>query len=96
MPDTTHVQNAEGLNTDIWIISAGRESQFDLSEIDGGNVNENIREYSVSDLAFYLLNPQPIEVEKRLIGCEIHYPQGRLARMVERLKRLLPGKLHRI
>ena len=85
-----------GSNTDIWIITQGRDSQFDLSKIDGGKVNENVREYQISDIAYYLLNPQPIEVEKRLIGCEIHYPQRTITKIVEKLKRLLPRRLRRV
>ena len=78
---------------DIWVISEGRDVQFDLSEIDGGQVNENVREYQISDIGCYLLNPQPIEIEKRLIGCEIHYPQRTSTKIIEKLKRLLPGRL---
>lgn len=82
-----------GSRSDIWVISEGRESQLDLSEIDGGNVNENVREYQISDIACYLLNPQPIEIEKRLIGCEIHYPQRTTTKVIEKFTRLLPGRL---
>ena len=89
-------QSVSGSNTDIWIISEGREIQFDLSEIVGEKTNDNAREYQISDIAFYLLNPKPIEVEKRLIGCEIHYPQRTLTKIVEKLKRLLPGRLRGI
>ncbi len=96
MPASNEQQSFPGSKTDIWIISEGRESQSDLSEIDGGIINENVREYEISDIAYYLLNPQPIEVEKRLIGCEIHYPQRTTTKIVEKLKRLLPGRLRRI
>lgn len=82
-------------NSDVWVISEGRESQFDLSTIDGGKANEAVREYQISALAFYLLNPQPIEVEKRLIGCEIHYPQRAISKMIEKFKRLVPARLRR-
>ncbi|MGD9123335.1 MAG: hypothetical protein PVG59_21825, partial [Desulfobacterales bacterium] len=68
-------QRIDGSRTDIWVISEGRESQFDLSQIDAGIDNASVREYQISDFGCYLLNPQPIEIEKRLIGCEIHYPQ---------------------
>jgi hypothetical protein len=79
--------------TDIWVISEGRDAQFDLSEIDAGQVNENVREYQISDIGCYLLKPQPIEIEKRLIGCEIHYPQRATTKIIEKLKRLLPKRL---
>ncbi|MBW2516636.1 MAG: hypothetical protein JRE88_07630 [Deltaproteobacteria bacterium] len=79
--------------TDIWVISEGRDAQSDLSEIDGGKVDENVREYQISDIGCYLLSPQPIEIEKRLIGCEIHSPQRTITKIIEKLKRLLPGRL---
>ena len=95
MPVPKNQQCFSSSNTDIWIISEGRDSQFDLSGIDTGKVNEKVREYQISDIACYLLNPQPIEVEKRLIGCEIHYPQRALTRVVDKLKRILPARLRR-
>lgn len=96
MPAPKRQQSDGGSHSDIWIISEGRESQFDLSAIDGGKVDENVRIYQISDIAYYLLNPQPIEIEKQLIGCEIHYPQRTTTKIVERLKRLLPRRLRRI
>ena len=96
MPAPKNQQRCGGPRTDIWVISEGRDAQFDLREIDGGNGSENGREYQISDIGCYLLNPQPIEIEKRLIGCEIHYPQRTTTRIIEKLKRLLPGRLRRI
>jgi hypothetical protein len=89
-------QRIDGSRTDIWVISEGRESQFDLSQIDAGIDNASVREYQISDFGCYLLNPQPIEIEKRLIGCEIHYPQRTTTRIIEKLKRLLPGRLRSV
>jgi hypothetical protein len=89
-------QRFGGSRSDIWVISEGRDAQFDLSEIDGGKVNEIVREYQISGIGSYLLNPQPIEIEKRLIGCEIHYPQRTTTKIIEKLKRLLPGRLRNL
>ena len=96
MPAAKNPQRFGGSRTDIWVISEGRDAQIDLSEIDGGKVNENVREYQISDISCYLLNPQPIEIEKRLIGCEIHYPQRTITKIIEKLKRLLPGRLRSV
>ena len=82
--------------SDIWIIAGGKDSQIDLSAIEAAKDNEQLtalREYQISDIAHYLLNPKPIEVVKRLIGCEIHYQQGLTAKFIERIKRLLPRRL---
>jgi hypothetical protein len=81
------------LNTDVWIISKGRDSQFDLSAIESGKNTEAVKEYQISDIALYLLNPNPIEVEKRLIGCEIHYPQRTATKIIQKIKRLFPRRL---
>ena len=86
-------QRIGGSRTDIWVISEGRNSPFDLSKIDGEKVDGTVREYQISDIGCYLLNPQPIEIEKRLIGCEIHSPQRITTKIIEKLKRLLPGRL---
>ncbi len=96
MPTPKNQQNDSGSQSDIWIISEGCESQFDMSAVDGGKVNENVREYQISDIAYYLLNPQPIEIEKQLIGCEIHYPQRLTTKVAEKFKRLLPRRLRSI
>ena len=96
MPTPKNQKRFGGSSRNIWVISEGRESQFDLSVIDGGKANENVREYQISDIGCYLLNPQPIEIEKQLIGCEIHYPQRVITRIIEKIKRLLPGQLRSI
>jgi hypothetical protein len=84
------------LNTDAWIISKGRDSQFDLSAIESGKNTDAVKEYQISDIAHYLLNPNPIEVKKRLIGCEIHYLQRTTTKIIENFKRLFPRKLHKL
>jgi hypothetical protein len=86
-------------NSDIWIISGGRDSQIDLSAIEGAKKNEQlkaVKEYRISDIAYYLLNPMPIEVDKRLIGCEIHYQQGLTTKIIEKIKRLFPRRLRHL
>ena len=84
------------LNTDAWIISKGRDSQFDLSAIESGKKTDAVKEYEISDIARYLLNPNPIEIKKRLVGCEIHYLQRTTTKIIENFKRLFPRKLHKL
>jgi hypothetical protein len=77
---------------DIWVISTGRYVDLDLSSI-GVKVNtKTVVEYKVSDLARYLLNPNPIHVSNTLIGCEIHYHQPEEG-ITERIRKILPQKL---
>ena len=93
MADTKIGRKISGLHKDVWIISKGRDAQFDLSAIESGKNTEAVKEYQISDIAHYLLNPNPIEVEKRLIGCEIHYPQRTLTKIIAAIKRLFPRRL---
>ena len=86
-------QESSGSNTDTWIISKAVDSDLDLSTIGGGKKQTADKEYQISDIAYYLLNPNPIEVEKRLLGCEIHYPQRTITKIIENIKRLFPRRL---
>ncbi len=53
----------------MWIISKGRYKELDLSRIREGVKSQTVMEYRISDLARYLLNPKPIQVAKKLVGC---------------------------
>jgi hypothetical protein len=75
----------------IWIISEGQSSEIDLKEMPVGNVAGPYKEFRISDIGRYLLNPHSIEVKKRLIGGEIHYKQGILKKIGKSLGRILPG-----
>ena len=99
MTATEYQHNVSSPNADIWIISGGGEAQIDLSQIAGAKQNEPleaVKEYRISDIAHYLLNPKPIEVDKRLIGCEIHFQQRLATRIIEKMKRLLPRRLRHL
>ena len=80
-------------NNKIWIISKSRYSDVDLSGNVDGNVTGPFKEYKISAISRYLLNPHSIEVKKKLIGGEIHYKQGVLKRIRKSLGRLLPNAL---
>lgn len=83
------------LNPGLWIISEGRQSSIDLRKIEGPKCADkaDARIYQISDIAYYMLSPAPIEVEKRLVGCEIHYSQRGLTRFIEKIKRLFPRRI---
>jgi len=93
---TKNERSLSGTHTDIWVISGGRDSHLDLSVIDGIKKNEQVKEYQISDIAYYLLNPKPIEVDKRLIGCEIHYQQRLTTKIIETIKRLFPRRIRQL
>ena len=68
-------------NRKIWIISDGRYSDIDLKGLVDGDISGPYKQYEISDIGRYLLNPQSIEVKKKLIGGEIHYKQGALKKI---------------
>jgi len=79
---------------DVWIISKGKHTKFDLSSIYHGVNTTLVKEYRISDLARYLLNPNPIEVRKVLVGCEVCYHQLFSDRVREKVRKILPRKMH--
>jgi hypothetical protein len=76
----------------IWIISKGRYTNCDLSRIWEGVKKQTAMVYNISELARYLLNPNPIQIKKKLVGCEIHY-RTPLYNVKEKIRKLLPQKL---
>ena len=77
----------------IWLISKGKYTDFDLSRIWDGVKKNKVMEYHISELARYLLNPTSIQINKKLVGCEIYYrtPFYPIKKMI---RRILPQKLH--
>jgi hypothetical protein len=72
-----------------WFISEGRPTPIDPAEFDPDAERGGVREYRISEIGRYLLNPGPIEIRKRLVGCEA-YPRRRgLKRLLGRLPK--PG-----
>ena len=80
---------------DIWIISECENAASDLSAIEDAPEDGTPKEYIISDIAYYLMNPDPIEIKKRLIGCEIHYHHRRLAKIKDALSKLIPKRIRR-
>ena len=78
---------------DIWIISKGRYRDVELHGVDGKVETMFGKEYRISDLAKYMLNPNPVQVEKILVGCEIYYIKPFSGRVRERIKKVLPRRL---
>ena len=78
---------------DIWIVSDAGSSNVDLSSLEKLPDEGTLREYEISDIARYLLNPNSIEIKKRLIGCEVHLRKRRLTRMKDAFARLFPRRI---
>ena len=79
----------------IWIISNGRHSDGDLKGIVDDSESGPYKEYKISDIGRYLLNPKSIEVKKRLIGGEIHYKQGIFKKIGKSFLKILPNTAKR-
>ena len=70
-----------------WVISEGRRARLDPTEFDPEAERGVVKEYRLSEIGRYLLNPGPVEIRKRLVGCEVHPARTGLARVVPRLLR---------
>ena len=78
-------------NEDIWIISRGRTTRLDMCIDSDEGQTVFVKEYRISELARYMLNPDPIEVKKTLIGCEIHYRDTFTGKVKKTFKTILPS-----
>ena len=83
-------------NRDLWIISKGRFSEIDLDGIVEDDGIGPCKEYEISAIGRYLLNPDSIEIKKKLIGCEVHYKQGPLKKLHKAFHKILPGSAARL
>lgn len=58
-------------NTPVWIISESDSTDTDFDIPGGKNIFGPIKKYHLSELGWYLLNPEPIVIHDRLVGCHI-------------------------
>jgi hypothetical protein len=87
---TTRNFNSSHNNNEIWVIAAGRSSDIDLSAVIDEKVVGPYKEYRLSDIGRYLLNPNSIEVKKKLIGGEVHHKQGTIKRIRKTIHKIQP------
>lgn len=72
----------------IWIISDGMPVNLDLSNICKESISGPITEYRISELARYLLNPNPIMLEEKVVGCKVLYrkePSGIIKKFLKKI-----------
>jgi len=77
---------------DVWIISEGRFVSLDLSNICEQSVSKPVTEYSISELARYLLNPKQVTVQENVIGCRIKYHKSRSGFIGRTIKNIFMDK----
>ncbi|UCH80647.1 MAG: hypothetical protein JSW20_13050 [Nitrospiraceae bacterium] len=76
----------KNVNNNVWIISDGRIINLDLSSITSEQISGPATEYRISEIARYLLNPAPIKLEEKVVGCKVHYkvpPSGMMKRFMD-------------
>jgi len=78
----------------FWSISRGKYTKSDLSHIADGLHATKVKEYRISDFGRYLLSPQPIEIPKRLVGCEVYYRQRKSRKTRVKIWQILPKKFN--
>ncbi len=77
---------------EVRVISNGRFTDKEMTQIAGGDETKSAVAYEISDLARYLLSPGPIEVSKCLMGCEVHYRAPGLSDLKRRILKKLPSR----
>jgi len=70
-----------------WVLSEGKAVRVEPGAFDPEAEHGPVREYRLSDIGRYLLHPGPIEIRKRLAGCEVYRTRSRLSRWLQRLDR---------
>ena len=77
----------------VWIISGGTVTDSNLPQVEAGTLTGPAKEYQISDLARYLLSPNPVCIHKRLVGCKVYFPRSRISGIKEGLRKMLPPKM---
>ncbi len=75
----------------IWVVADVRRSEVAPGPASDGDAHKPARQYRLSDIGRYLLNPNTIEIKKRLIGCEVHHKLNGFQKIGKALRRMLPG-----
>ncbi len=81
-------------SNNVWVISKGNYTDLDLKKIIEGIGTTSVREYSLSSFGYYLLNPNTIEVQKMINGCEVYYTQPSSNKIKSKIRKFLPKSLH--
>jgi hypothetical protein len=93
---TKQMNNSANPHRGIWIISKGKNVESLLAGTKGDFRGKPVAEYRISQLAWYLLNPDQIEIKKRLVGCKISFKKSRACRIKDKLSKILPKRLRKV
>lgn len=90
----THPPDTSGGPPTVWVIDEGRFGGSHPETLDGLPVAGPTRQYRLSQLGRYMIQPGPVEVSKRLVGCELQ-PLPPRTLFGRRFARWLPGPIGR-
>ena len=82
----------ERRSTPVWIISESNPTDINLDALEEKNISGPVKEYHVSELGCYLLNPESIVIQDRLVGCHIAYRKPWYRKIMDNLARPFAGK----
>ncbi|MCU0538313.1 MAG: hypothetical protein MUF46_00290 [Desulfobacterales bacterium] len=68
-----------------WVLSESLPATVDPGSVDPEADRGPVRECRISEIGRYLLHPGPVEIRKRLVGCEVHRAQRGLVRWLRRV-----------
>ncbi len=80
----------ETMIDNIWIISSGRPVDLDISNICEGPVSGPVTEYVISELGRYLLDPNPITLEEKIVGCRAYHRRPRSGKIKRFIRKIIP------
>lgn len=93
---TVDSNNREEKKTDaLWIISGGNTINLDPSSICEEPVSGPVTEYRLSELGRYLLDPSPITLQEKVVGCKVKYRKkstGGIGRLFKKRASLKEGE----
>ena len=70
---------------DIWIVSQAQYGHFAIDHSIQGRTEAMGQEFRISSIGRYLLSPSPLNVQKRLVGCEIQEKASTMTRLKRKL-----------
>ncbi len=73
----------------LWIVTPARAARFTIDQPGIQKVPTTVREYRISAIGRYLVSPAALNIQKRLVGCEIHRRSARLTRWKHSFLKLL-------
>ncbi|MCP4715196.1 MAG: hypothetical protein GY868_08775 [Deltaproteobacteria bacterium] len=89
-------RNKQTQKNPLWIIDGGAYTELKVPIPEADTIKGPIKQYRISDFARYMLSPNPVGVEKRVVGCEIQYRQPESCGLRNSIRRFLPKPLKNI